>query len=424
MKKRLLSLALLCCISFVGYSQNEPIRVLFVGNSYVSTNNLPLMLMQMSIKSEIPYSYSTDQVVAPGGYTFMQHCSGTAMSRICEGNWDYVVLQEQSQYPSFPIEQVERECFPYAKQLVDSVYAHNPCAVPVFYMTWGRENGDQENAQYFPPLGTYEGMDSLLYERYMMMKEDNDAAVSPVGRVWRYIRNNHPDIDLYSNDGSHPSVAGTYAAAATFYTIIHQADPMNISYFSDLPEEKARIILQAVKAVAYDSINRWLRPVPMAQFTSNGNLDVVVFGNTSQNATNYYWNFGDGSTSEEQNPTHTYSAIGEYTVTLVAQRHCMFDTITKIIHLDSTDIDVSIDEMNASEWNIYPNPATTSFIVQNADERIQSVAIYDVAGRMMKVKEVDDYTAHLDVQALDKGLYIIRITTQAGSQLYRKVVVE
>ena len=258
----------------------------------------------------------------------------------------------------------------------------------------------------------------------MMMKEDNDAAVSPVGRVWRYIRNNHPDIDLYSNDGSHPSVAGTYAAAATFYTIIHQADPMNISYFSDLPEEKARIILQAVKAVAYDSINRWLRPVPMAQFTSNGNLETVVFGNTSQNATNYYWNFGDGSTSEEQNPTHTYSAIGEYTVTLVAQRHCMFDTITKIIHLDSTDIDVSIDEMNASEWNIYPNPATTSFIVQNADERIQSVAIYDVAGRMMKVKEVDDYTAHLDVQALDKGLYIIRITTQAGSQLYRKVVVE
>lgn len=424
MKKRLLSLALLCCISFVGYSQNEPIRVLFVGNSYVSTNNLPLMLMHMSINSEIPYSYSTDQVVAPGGYTFMQHCGGTAMSRICEGNWDYVVLQEQSQYPSFPIEQVEHECFPYAKQLVDSVYAHNPCAVPVFYMTWGRENGDQQNAQYFPPLGTYEGMDSLLYERYMMMKEDNDAAVSPVGRVWRYIRNNHPDIDLYSNDGSHPSVAGTYAAAATFYTIIHQADPMNISYFSDLPEEKARIILQAVKAVAYDSINRWLRPVPMAQFTSNGNLETVVFGNTSQNATNYYWNFGDGSTSEEQNATHTYSAIGEYTVTLVAQRHCMFDTITKIIHLDSTDIDVSIDEMNASEWNIYPNPATTSFIVQNADERIQSVAIYDVAGRMMKVKEVDDYTAHLDVQALDKGLYIIRIITQAGSQLYRKVVVE
>jgi hypothetical protein len=43
---------------------------------------------------------------------------------------------------------------------------------------------------------------------------------------------------------------------------------------------------------------------------------------------------------------------------------------------------------------------------------------------MLVVKEIDDYMAQVDVQTLNKGLYVIRITTQTGSHIYRKVVVE
>jgi hypothetical protein len=42
----------------------------------------------------------------------------------------------------------------------------------------------------------------------------------------------------------------------------------------------------------------------------------VVFRNTSTNAFGYLWNFGDGTTSKEENPTHKYAATGDYTVTL------------------------------------------------------------------------------------------------------------
>ncbi|MGB6036138.1 MAG: PKD domain-containing protein, partial [Cryomorphaceae bacterium] len=42
----------------------------------------------------------------------------------------------------------------------------------------------------------------------------------------------------------------------------------------------------------------------------------INFSNLSSNASTYFWTFGDGSTSTEENPSHTYNATGQYTVTL------------------------------------------------------------------------------------------------------------
>lgn len=45
----------------------------------------------------------------------------------------------------------------------------------------------------------------------------------------------------------------------------------------------------------------------------------VVFTNTSTNAISYLWDFGDGTTSEEANPQHVYTAAGDYEVVLTAK---------------------------------------------------------------------------------------------------------
>ena len=52
------------------------------------------------------------------------------------------------------------------------------------------------------------------------------------------------------------------------------------------------------------------------------NDSTVVFSSNSSNATNFVWDFGDGNTSSEANPTHTYSSGGLVTVTLVATNEC------------------------------------------------------------------------------------------------------
>lgn len=59
---------------------------------------------------------------------------------------------------------------------------------------------------------------------------------------------------------------------------------------------------------------------PTASFTFKTEAPLkVVLTNTSTNATSYEWDFGDGKTSTEKNPTHRYSAVGSYIITLVAK---------------------------------------------------------------------------------------------------------
>lgn len=62
--------------------------------------------------------------------------------------------------------------------------------------------------------------------------------------------------------------------------------------------------------------------IPSASFTTAINLAVVAFTNTTTNGTSYTWDFGDGNTSAEANPTHTYAMDGIYTVKLTATNEC------------------------------------------------------------------------------------------------------
>jgi len=250
--RKILFILVFCLASLSIFATNY--KVLFLGNSYTEVNNLPQLVYTVSLSTGDTITFTSS---TPGGCTFQQHLT-VSSSLIQQGGWDYVVLQEQSQLPAFPITQFMAESYPYAQQLCQMISQYNPQAQVVFYMTWGRKNGDAQNAPAFPPIGTYEGMDSLLHARYMLMAEDNDAIVSPVGALWHFIRHNHPDIELYSSDESHPSLAGSYAAACSFYTIFFQKDPTLIHADAGVDPAMAQTIRQAAKQVVFDSLSTWM----------------------------------------------------------------------------------------------------------------------------------------------------------------------
>ena len=393
-------------------------RVLFVGNSYTQVNNLPQIVSNIALSMGDTMTYASN---TPGGCTFEMHSRNQSMTMICEGGWDFVVLQEQSQLPAFPMDSVELYVFPFAQQLVDSVYAYNPCAEPMFYMTWGRKNGDTEFG--YPPMDTYEGMDSLLYARYMQMGEDNDASVCPVGRVWHYLRDHHEEIELYMSDGSHPSLAGSYAAACAFYTMIFGRNPDSISYGAGLDENHVFAIHSAVHEVVYDSLWKWRRPLPQAGFAVDS-VDFlhVRFVNKAKLFEEQVWLFGDGETLQTDDSIiwHTFPEAGIYYVQQVVSRHCMADTTRRLVRVEAPP--VGKDEGNGLLMvSISPNP-TDDEIVLHLPEGIKAeVILYTIEGQELWRKKIGKPRNTIALQEFPSGLYVLKVVTSQGTTTRRIV---
>ena len=100
------------------------------------------------------------------------------------------------------------------------------------------------------------------------MSDLYESEVTPVGSVWKHLRENYPTINLYQSDGSHPSLAGSYVAACSFYTSIFRKDPTFISNNYGLDASTASIIRNAVKSIVFDQMLAWYigRYVPSSDF--------------------------------------------------------------------------------------------------------------------------------------------------------------
>lgn len=427
MKKQLFFLTTLLLATTLAHAQTVK-KVLFVGNSYTEVNDLPNMVSDIanSLGDRLVYESNT-----PGGCTFSQHCQNRSMELIRRGGWDAVVLQEQSQYPAFPDEQVQREVFPYAQQLVEAVYAASPCAEPMFYMTWGRKYGDEHNGRIFPPIGSYEGMDSLLALRYRMMADQNDASLCPVGRVWHYLRDNHPEIELYQPDNSHPSVSGTYAAACSFYTMLFLRNPEEITFDATLDPEMAATIRAAVRAVVFDSLSGWQRPQPNIEivFADTASYMSVSFSLATTHADSVSIHWGDGSDTlfaapATQDLHHLYAHEGEYTISVTASRHCMSAEYSfTYTATQEPSIPEGIATASIASPVLFPNPASHQVKVDYT-QTINTIELLDLQGRVIKCLHPQANHFTLNLSNLPSGSYLIRIHSPAGMATSRLIKVK
>jgi hypothetical protein len=289
-------------------------KVLFLGNSYTAVNNLPQLVHDVALSAgdTLVFDYN-----APGGYQLINHSIDlTTQGMIMAGDWNYVVLQGQSQEPIISYSDFINGAY----SLYNLIKQYNPCAETMPYMTWGRKNGDASNCAGFPVMCTYEGMDSTLRDRYLYLTSSVNGEVSPVSVVWNYLRQYYPAIELYQADESHPSLAGSYAAACCFYTSIFKKDPASITFNSGLSAADASIIKDAVKAMVYDSLQSWdFKKLPVSDFryqTGPGVNEVICNPVNVGIRQTYFWSFGDGDTSGSASPTHSYLTDGTFTLSL------------------------------------------------------------------------------------------------------------
>lgn len=321
MKKVILFLFLL-----TGKLSAQPLKVLFVGNSYTASNNLAVMFTQLALSlGDSVAAYS----VNPGGYTFQLHTAYLPTLQMIDSmDWDFVVLQEQSQLPSFPPAQVAVDVFPYARKLDSLIHLNNACTETVFFMTWGRKYGDASNCAFYPPVCTFMGMQQELRNNYVAMANQNHALVAPVGEAWKRSWMNDSTINLWISDNSHPDLPGSYLASCVFYATIFRKSTAGASYTAGLSPTVAAFLQSTADTTVFDSLAVWkigaYDVTASSTFSANG-LN-VQFNNTSVNATTYLWDFGDGNFDTISQPVHSYLQPGNYTVTLLAGDSCTTDT--------------------------------------------------------------------------------------------------
>lgn len=412
----------IACLNKTDANGGQKLRVYFIGNSYTQTNNMPQMIADIasSMGDTLVFEDHT-----PGGWKLKDHWNppqDPCVSKIKTGNWDYIVLQEQSQLPALGQLGPSHPTYIYAGQFTKLIRDSAKCTMPMFYMTWGYKNGDPTNCPGLQYMCTYESMDSVIRMRYMELADSFDAVVSPVGAVRRYIRQNYPGIELYQADGSHPEVAGTYAAACCFYVALFKKDPLLITFNSTLPTIDASNIKIATKTVVYDSLAKWglnIADLSAAfEYTSSGTT--VTFTNkSSSKAQTFSWNFGDGNTSTVKAPVHTYATKGDYTVTLTTYdtNGCNRAVSKKVNLLTST-----VEGVAFTGFTISPNPATESIIIQPTQQLVGfKIRITSVDGQVKYIAPANSL-AKVDLSVFSSGMYYIMLYNDTGIRHYGKFI--
>ena len=228
------------------------VRVLFVGNSHTFFNEMPEMVSELAAAAgvERPLHYVME---APGGAGFVEHLdSGRVQTLLEEEQWDYVVLQDQQQRPSFTFdrERADRWFFTPARALDTMV--RDTGAETILFMTWARHSGDPDNVEG----DTYDRMQARVGDAYAALASEIDATVAPVGLAWQSSYHQRPELTLWRPDGSHAQVAGSYLAALVLFGAIYEQSLLGNTYAAGLSQEDASFLQtnaeQALSASAPD----------------------------------------------------------------------------------------------------------------------------------------------------------------------------
>jgi hypothetical protein len=390
--------------------------VLFLGNSYTFYNNMPDLVSEIALSLDDTLNATSN---TPGGWTLQSHAAqnSSSLQALNQQNWDFVVVQAQSQEPSFPPFQVEQQTYPYAQSLVDSILANDSCSEPMFFMTWGRKNGDAVNGVGYPAIATYEGMQSRLRNSYLEMGFDNDCSVSPVGMAWKKSIEQNPDFELYSGDGSHPNLAGSYLSACVFYSSIFKKSCEGSDFIPIGLDSTDAVILQTIaSSVVLDSTEVWnLFDVQNVDLIRT-EIDGYDFSVQASNYDSISWDFGDGQFSDQESIFHTYQVDQEFTIQLsiFSKNNCQ--KIEFSYNIDTYN--VSDVEGFQSRANVYPNPSSRFFYVNI--EEASTIFVFNLDGKKI-IETAKDKSFKLDLNEVKNGVYFVRIINQNGVQNYKLI---
>jgi len=223
-------------------SLEPPKRILFIGNSLSYWNHgVDYHLRELANSAEPAIVIETESSYISGA-SLMDHWVSGVHTKIAEGGFDIVILQEQSHRAFDPGEFGE-----YTRRWVAEIRGVG--AVPVLYMPNPFSGNDFINE---------------VIQAHNEIATELGLHVAPVPLAWIRITNERPDFNLYDEDDpfesylegkAHPNIQGTYLGACILYATLFGVSPEGLSY---LPPRMTQDEADFLQRIAWETVQEYL----------------------------------------------------------------------------------------------------------------------------------------------------------------------
>ncbi len=168
------------------------------------------------------------------------------------------------------------------------------------------------------------------------------------------------------------------------------------------------------------TVTATINPGPSASFTYQQSKSTFQFTDDAAGTspTSWMWDFGDGNSSSLQNPTHTFLAIGTYTVRLTSMDGNCTNSWSETVRVDQvTDVQ---EEMAKELIQLFPNPGDGTFWVSREDASASlEISVWDMYGKAIQTQKMPAGIFRQQIKMGDhaSGTYLIRIQSPDAIQI-------
>ena len=405
-------------ISFfkLSIAQNlDTVKVLFIGNSFTSQNNLPALFSQLS------QGAGQNVVVAshmPGGISVGDTSQGASAhmnnplvySLIRSNQWDYLVLQDNQGrfcrgYGQFPSSSLVIEGH---LKIRDSLLFYHPCAHVIWYAGFGPKYG-------YPPYGnTGSALIDSIYHNYQFLLDTAGQILAPIGPAFLRIISGYPSINLWGSDDVHPSLYGSFLTANVIYSTIFKSSPLISSFNPGISNTEDTIVKNIAFQTSIDSINNTglINITPTINKVGN-NLTVNGYQNC-----NWYFN---NSPYISNNCVAVINQSGIYSAIVIDTNNCNYLTLEHTFLYSG----LSEDSKNAfTDFFLYPNPVINQNVVNinTSFTKNIEVEIYCLTGELVLATELKPNQHQLNISSLKNGIYFIIFKSEHGNKTQKLIL--
>lgn len=396
------------------YAQDTT-KVLFIGNSFTSANNLPNLFKLLAqdaghhviVESHMPGGISVGDIRQGN----QAHMNNPHVYNLIKGNnWDFMVLQDNQGRFSHPYGQfanpiTQSRVIEGHLQIRDSLLYYHPCANMIWFGGFGTKDG--------LGLGYTSGsaLIDAIYGNYNFLNDTAQEVIAPIGPAFKRIISGHLLINLWGADNTHPSLHGSFLTSCVIYTTIFKQSPTLSTYNPGISAFNDSLLKTVGYQTTIDSLNSTgLNEITPIISKSNDTLAVHNYQGCSWFYNNILYN--------SSNCTTILNKPGYYSAIVTDSDGCQFRTL----EYEHVVTNINIEHYTSDEVSIYPNPTEGEFRLNLDDSKGPfTYTITTINGEVIKHQNLNVKTTVIDLADYARGVYILQIKTD-GHVITKKII--